>query len=176
HADAVALAQTAEEVLLGPGVLEGFLFRLQDLRHVATNHPADVDANLLLLRPVRAHSLPLLPSPDHTARGSPGGCATSPRKLGFRSARGPAQRSNGEMLSGGCRLCAASVTCLSSLRDLINAPSPAQGQDSAPQSGQELAQDAGQRREKRGNPFPSERLPGRSLQFSMSHRIGGRAE
>src|SRR5438552_1780946 len=46
HADAVALAQTAEEVLLGPGVVEAGLLGLQDLGHVAANHPANVHADL----------------------------------------------------------------------------------------------------------------------------------
>ena len=55
HADAVALAKAAEEVLLGPGVLEALLFGLQHFRHVPAYHPADVDADLLLLCPVRTH-------------------------------------------------------------------------------------------------------------------------
>src|SRR5438132_10355334 len=62
HADTVALAQAAQEVLLGPGELEALLFGVQDLRHVAANHPADVDAHLFLLCPVNAHVAPLLPS------------------------------------------------------------------------------------------------------------------
>src|SRR5438132_12141382 len=48
HADAVALAQAAEEVFLGPGVVEALLLGRQDFGHVAADHPADVDANLVL--------------------------------------------------------------------------------------------------------------------------------
>src|SRR4051812_50037683 len=55
HADAVALPQAAEEVFFRPGVLEALLFGLQYLRHVPPYHPADVDADLLLLCPVRTH-------------------------------------------------------------------------------------------------------------------------
>src|SRR5262245_19422378 len=55
HADAVALAQAAQEVFLCPGKLEALLFRLQDFRHVAPDHPADVNAKLLFIGSVRAH-------------------------------------------------------------------------------------------------------------------------
>ena len=49
-------------------IFEAFLFGLQDLGHIAANHPADVDANLFLLRPTRAHDgLP----PLATAREAP---------------------------------------------------------------------------------------------------------
>src|SRR5262249_52124925 len=61
HADAVALAQTAEEVLLGPGEFKAGLLGLQDLRHIAADHPADVDAHLFLFRSTSAHD-GLLPS------------------------------------------------------------------------------------------------------------------
>jgi len=43
HADAVALAQAAEEVLFGPGEFEALRFGLQDFGHVAANYPADMD-------------------------------------------------------------------------------------------------------------------------------------
>src|SRR5262249_41245538 len=56
HADAVALAQAAEEVFLGPGELEALLLGLEDFGHVPPNHPADVDARLFLLRATRAHT------------------------------------------------------------------------------------------------------------------------
>src|SRR5207249_6731685 len=83
HADAVALAEAAEEVFLGPGELEALLLGLEDLGHVAADHPADVAADLLLLRPVSAHVRPLLFSPA-TARGvSLRGGATLPRNLRF---------------------------------------------------------------------------------------------
>ncbi len=62
HADAVALAQAAQEILLRPGVFKTLLLRLQHFRHVPTDHPPDMHANLFLLRSVRAHSLAPLPS------------------------------------------------------------------------------------------------------------------
>jgi hypothetical protein len=55
HANAIALAQTAQEILLGPGVFETLLFRLEDFGHVAANHPADMDASLFFFRTTRAH-------------------------------------------------------------------------------------------------------------------------
>src|SRR5262249_1568246 len=74
HADAVALAQAAEEVLLGPGELEALLLGLEHLGHVPADHPADVDANLFLLWSVRAHNhSPPPPPPRRAARPPPGG-------------------------------------------------------------------------------------------------------
>src|SRR5262249_47049625 len=62
HADAVALPQAAQKVFFGPRILEALLLRLQDLRHVPANHPADMDTNLFLFRAVRTHDQPpLLP-------------------------------------------------------------------------------------------------------------------
>src|SRR5207244_4634393 len=68
HADAVALPQTAEEVLLGPGEFETGLFGLQNLRHIAADHPANMDARLFFFRTTRAHER-IPPSPR--ARGAP---------------------------------------------------------------------------------------------------------
>src|SRR5262249_24321499 len=65
HADAVPLAQAAEEVFFGPRVLKAVLFRLQHFRHIAANHPANMDADLLLLCSPCAHSGT---SPRHGAR------------------------------------------------------------------------------------------------------------
>ena len=56
HADAVPLAQAAEEVFLRPGEVEAELLGLKHLRHVAADHPADMDAQLLLW--VGAHVRP----------------------------------------------------------------------------------------------------------------------
>src|SRR5437867_2070277 len=68
HADAVALPQTAEKVLLGPGIFKALLLGLQNFGHVAPDHPTNVDANLLLLGPTRVHEgLP----PLRTAREAP---------------------------------------------------------------------------------------------------------
>src|SRR5207248_9923962 len=78
HADAVPLAEAAKEVLFGPGVLEALLLGLQDLGHVPADHPAYVDADLLLLGLVRAHTDT---SPRHGARSPLRGCATPPRNL-----------------------------------------------------------------------------------------------
>src|SRR5262249_58173248 len=75
HADAVALPQTAQKVFLRPGVFETFLFGLEDFRHVAAYHPADVYARLFLLNPTRAHDGLL---PRGTAREAPRGCTTPP--------------------------------------------------------------------------------------------------
>ena len=55
HADAVALAQHAEELLLAPGILEARVLDGQDLGHVAADHPADMDADLRLGGRDRAH-------------------------------------------------------------------------------------------------------------------------
>jgi hypothetical protein len=49
HANAVALPQTANEFLLEPGELEGSPFDIQDLRHIAPNHPTDVNTQLRLM-------------------------------------------------------------------------------------------------------------------------------
>src|SRR5262245_13141184 len=84
---------------------------------------------------VRFVLIAYLSSPRLTTRraASPGGCSTCPRNLGFVPLGDPRNGRIGEMLDEGCQLCAASVTCLvASLRDLINAPSLAQGQDSVP--------------------------------------------
>ena len=73
HADAVALPQAAEEVLLGPGEFEAELLGLQDLGHVPANHPADVDAGLFSLifpfHGTRAHNNS---SPGRGADSPPG--------------------------------------------------------------------------------------------------------
>ena len=46
HADAVALPQAANEVLFAPGELESLVFDFQNFGHVATNHPANMNAQL----------------------------------------------------------------------------------------------------------------------------------
>src|SRR5579871_1360988 len=48
HANAVALPQATKEVFFGPGMVEALLLRLQNLGHIAANHPPDMDANLVL--------------------------------------------------------------------------------------------------------------------------------
>src|SRR5262245_32889651 len=68
HADAVALAEAAEEIFLGPRVLEALLLGVQDFGHVAPDHPADMHADLFLLRLVSAHSDT---SPRHGKRAKP---------------------------------------------------------------------------------------------------------
>ncbi len=55
HADAVALAEHAQELLLAPGILETGVLDGQNFGHVATDHPADMDADLSLRRRDRAH-------------------------------------------------------------------------------------------------------------------------
>ncbi len=42
HADAVALPQAAEKIFFAPGKFETLVFNRQHLRHVATDHPANV--------------------------------------------------------------------------------------------------------------------------------------
>ena len=55
HADAIALAEAAEEILLGPGEFETLRFDLQDFGHIAANHPANVNACLFFFGTTRAH-------------------------------------------------------------------------------------------------------------------------
>src|SRR5947208_16939361 len=68
HADAVSLAQAAQEILFRPCEFKTLLFGLQDLRHIAANHPANVDACLFLLGTTRAHND--LPSPRRASSSS----------------------------------------------------------------------------------------------------------
>jgi hypothetical protein len=63
HADAVALAQASNKVLLEPRELETFVFDVQDFGHIAADHPPDVNANLLLLVKTHAGLLPCRPVP-----------------------------------------------------------------------------------------------------------------
>ncbi len=42
HADAIALPETADEIILGPRELETITFDAEHVGHIATNHPADV--------------------------------------------------------------------------------------------------------------------------------------
>src|SRR5215471_5559624 len=63
HADAIALAQAAQKVLFGPCEFKAVLLGLENLRHVAADHPANVHADLLLLGSPCAHDFWLLPSP-----------------------------------------------------------------------------------------------------------------
>src|SRR5262249_1946297 len=72
HADAVALSETAEEVLLVPGEFETGLFRLQNLGHITADHPANMDARLFFFRTTRAHER--IPPPRLSARNPPHGC------------------------------------------------------------------------------------------------------
>jgi hypothetical protein len=58
HPDAVALAQAPDEVILAPGELESFSLDIEHFRHIAANHPTDVNPQLLAL--LRIH-LGLLP-------------------------------------------------------------------------------------------------------------------
>jgi hypothetical protein len=78
HANAVALAKTTNEVFFAPGELEPVVFGLEHFRHVAPDHPTDVDSQLLLLK---AHARPpsLSAQPHETecladagSRGLPG--------------------------------------------------------------------------------------------------------
>ncbi len=55
HADAVPLAEDAEKLLLAPGILEAGVLDGQNFGHVATDHPANMDADLSLGRRDRAH-------------------------------------------------------------------------------------------------------------------------
>src|SRR6185437_7920749 len=48
HADAVALSQDLEKILFSPAVREAISFDLEDLFHIASDHPADVDLNSLV--------------------------------------------------------------------------------------------------------------------------------
>src|SRR5262249_26764481 len=101
HADAVALAQAAQEVFLGPRVLEAILLGLQDFRHVPADHPADVDPNLIQLLTAGTHP-PLLFSPRDGAqgplRGYPNPYVTAvevPMWTGSAVAEGPGRRPSG---------------------------------------------------------------------------------
>ena len=49
HADAIALPQTTDEVVLVPGELETTVFDSQDRRHVAADHPSNMYAHGRLL-------------------------------------------------------------------------------------------------------------------------------
>ena len=42
HADAVALPEAAEEIFLGPGEFEALPFDVEDFRHIAADHPANL--------------------------------------------------------------------------------------------------------------------------------------
>src|SRR5262249_16081278 len=84
RANAVALPQTAKEVLLRPGILEVLLFGLEHFRYVAADHPADVDAHLLFLCPVHTHSNSSPPLSARHAAHSVHERATASRWLPFR--------------------------------------------------------------------------------------------
>jgi len=49
HADAVALPETAGEVLVGPGELERLALDADHLGHIPADHPADMDAQAAAL-------------------------------------------------------------------------------------------------------------------------------
>src|SRR5690606_5733334 len=48
HANAVALPQAADEVFFEPGKFKAAALDVEHLRHVAADHPTNVDADLLL--------------------------------------------------------------------------------------------------------------------------------
>src|SRR5579883_3176879 len=137
HADAVALTQAAQEIFFGPGILKALLLRLQDLRHVPADHPADMDTNLFLFRAVRTHDQPPL-LPLH-ARGTPS--VDAPRRDRYAPGSGGTSSNVAEGLfesrSGRRTVAPSSLT----RPNLNNAPVPAQGQ-------------WGTAFEKRGNPSP----------------------
>jgi hypothetical protein len=70
HADAIALPQTANKVVVNPGKLEALAFDLQDFGHVAADHPPNVNADFLLL--LGRHGGGLLPCRPVTADGGLG--------------------------------------------------------------------------------------------------------
>ncbi len=45
HPDAIALAKTTNEVFLRPRKLETLIFDCQNRRHIAANHPTNVNTN-----------------------------------------------------------------------------------------------------------------------------------
>jgi hypothetical protein len=53
HADAIPLTEAANEIFLRPRELETLAFDVQHLGHIASNHPPDVNTNILF--PLRAH-------------------------------------------------------------------------------------------------------------------------
>src|SRR5262249_46462813 len=59
---------------------------VQNFGHVATDHPADVNANLVLLRTTRVHEVS---SPRHGARSPLHGCATPPLLVPFAIGKQP---------------------------------------------------------------------------------------
>ncbi len=61
HADTIALPQTIDEVVFEPGKLETLFFDGEDFGHIASNHPADVDADFLFLVGMHAGLLPCRP-------------------------------------------------------------------------------------------------------------------
>jgi hypothetical protein len=61
HADTIALPETIDEVLFEPGELEAFFFDIQDLGHIASDHPADVYSDFLFLVGMHAGLLPCRP-------------------------------------------------------------------------------------------------------------------
>ena len=71
HADAVALAEAAEEVLLVPGELEALLFDRQDLGHVAADHPADMHRQAAPGGPVHASRASMTPRATWSWRSPP---------------------------------------------------------------------------------------------------------
>src|SRR3972149_3854491 len=62
HADAIPLAETADELLLEPGKLKAGPFDFEHLGHVAADHPADVYASLLLAVGAHVGLLPRRPA------------------------------------------------------------------------------------------------------------------
>jgi hypothetical protein len=58
HTNTVTLAKATNKVILGPGKLKASLFDIQDRGHVATNHPAYMDARCVLFYIFHAGLLP----------------------------------------------------------------------------------------------------------------------
>jgi hypothetical protein len=55
HADAVALPQATQEILFGPGMIEGGALDGQHIVHIAPNEPADLDLEFLFGNFLLAH-------------------------------------------------------------------------------------------------------------------------
>src|SRR5262249_7226190 len=123
HANAIALPQTAEEVLLGPSVVEAGLLGLQDFRHIPSNHPPYVDANLFFVDPSRAHAHERTPPLATSARSPLRGCATLLLPHRFRSQPAAVDWTGRMVSEWGLRL----LPLPTSPPDLNNAPFLAQG-------------------------------------------------
>jgi hypothetical protein len=55
HPNAIPLPENPEEFFLGPGMLEAGVLNGQDLGHIASDHPANMDPSLGLDEGNRAH-------------------------------------------------------------------------------------------------------------------------